>query len=95
MSLYSPCDSSGIRTLDLRIMGKVFYLCATVAGHAENFIGKDLALRKLNINDDLGRVFYCFHTLGFYNEADTLESSSMLIFCYLKRGFYTWCDNFD
>jgi hypothetical protein len=41
----------------------------------------------LNINV----VFHIFKAIGFFNEADTLECSSILIYCYLKRGFYSRC----
>jgi len=30
-----------------------------------------------------------FHAIGFFNEADTLESSSILIYSQLQMGFYT------
>jgi len=37
---------------------------------------------------DSARILFC--EIGFNNEADTLESSSILIYCYLNRSFYTW-----
>jgi hypothetical protein len=30
-----------------------------------------------------------FNAIGFFNEADTLESNSILIFSYLSAGSYT------
>jgi hypothetical protein len=30
-----------------------------------------------------------FHAIGFYNEADTLESSSILIYSQAMAGLYT------
>jgi hypothetical protein len=33
-----------------------------------------------------------FRAIGFFNEADTLESSSILIYSELQTGLYTqWC----
>jgi hypothetical protein len=32
---------------------------------------------------------WSFHAIGFFNEADTLESSSMLIYSFQEQSIYT------
>jgi len=34
-------------------------------------------------------IYFTFRTIGFFNEADTLESSSILIYSELQTGLYT------
>jgi hypothetical protein len=36
-----------------------------------------------------------FHAIVFYNEADTLESSLILIYSCKEQSIYTWCDRHD
>jgi hypothetical protein len=60
-----------------------------------------LSLPSLGITTQIGLIQYfcCFSpkvqtidvfcAIGFFNKADKLESSSILVYCHLKRGFYT------
>jgi hypothetical protein len=34
-------------------------------------------------------LIFCFEEIGFYNEANTLESNSILIYSELRAGLYT------
>jgi len=37
----------------------------------------------------MGKNVKIFHAIGFYNEADTLESSSILIYQFHRQSIYT------
>ncbi len=42
-----------------------------------------------NIKYNLKVLSTLFHAIGFFNEADTLESSSILIYSELHAGLFT------
>jgi hypothetical protein len=44
------------------------------------------------LKGQLLQLFIRFRAIGFYNEADTLESSSILIYSQFSQSLYTWKD---
>ena len=57
----------------------VFHLCNCLNG----FIARSLSVEKIHC----WLILFC--ATGFFSEADTLESTSILIYLALKTGLYT------